>query len=36
MNRRGGAGYATRTFGVEAITEATALALMENITQDAK
>lgn len=36
MNRRGGAGYATRTFGVEAITEATALALMENMTQDTK
>jgi hypothetical protein len=31
MNRAGGAGYAARNFGVEAITEATALALMDDM-----
>ena len=36
MNKRGGVGYAGRTFGVEAITEATTLALMEDMLQEAK
>ena len=36
MNKSGGPGFAARNFGVESITEATALALMEDMTGEAK
>jgi len=36
INRSGGTGYAARNFGVEAITEATALALMEDLGHEAQ
>ena len=36
INKAGGPGFAARNFGVESITEATALALMEDMTAEAK
>lgn len=36
INKSGGPGFAARNFGVESITEATALALMEDMTGEAK